>query len=66
MTDLNECLKAVCDDEHLSFWQHQGFWNIQKQIFRHDVIHFNDLGNYKLWQSVKGEIFGALKSVQKQ
>ena len=26
-----------------------------------DGVHFNDLGNYKLWRSVKGAVFVALK-----
>ena len=54
VTEVNEFLTAVCDDPHASFWRHQGFWNVQRQIFRPDGVHFNDLGNHKLFRSVKG------------
>ena len=30
VTDINEFLRAFCYDEHLSFWQNKGFWNVQK------------------------------------
>ena len=53
LLDVNEFLKAVCNPEHLSFWSHRGFWQSQRNIFRGDGVHFNDLGNYKLWRSVK-------------
>ena len=59
--EINEFLKAVCDTESLSFWYHRGFWQSQRNIFRGDGVHFNDLGNYKLWRSVKGAVFVALK-----
>ena len=61
VVDINEFLKAVCDTERLSFWYHRGFWQSQRNIFRGDGVHFNDLGNYKLWRSVKGAVFVALK-----
>ena len=61
VADTNEFLKAVCDTERLSFWYHRGFWQSQRNIFRGDGVHFNDLGNYKLWRSVKGAVFVALK-----
>ena len=65
--DVNEFMKAVCDTERLSFcspWPscappfcHRGFCQSQRNIFRDDGVHFNDLGNYKLWRSVKGAVF---------
>lgn len=61
--EINEFLGAVCDTEHLSFWRHRGFWQSQRNIFRGDGVHFNDLGNYKLWRSVKGAVFVALKGM---
>ena len=55
--DVNEFMKAVCDTECLSFWSHRQFCQSQRYIFRGDGVHFNDLGNYKLWRSVKGAVF---------
>ena len=66
VTDINEFLRTVYDDKHLSFWQHKAFWSVQKQTFRRDGVYSNDFGNYKLRRNVKGGILCALKSVQKQ
>ena len=27
VTEIKKILRAVCNDEHLSFWRHKGFWN---------------------------------------
>ena len=63
VTEVNKFLRAVCDDPHVSFWRHKGFWNVQRQIFRPDGVHFNDLGNHKLFRSIKGAVFSAGKLV---
>ena len=63
LTEVNEFLRAVCDDRHVSFWRHKGFWNFQRQIFRPDGVHFYDLGNHKLFRSIKGAVFSAGKLV---
>ena len=34
---------------------------MSKTFSRKMGVHFNDLGNYKLWQSAKGVVFVALK-----
>ena len=64
ISEINEFLRTVCDDEHLSFWHHKGFWNSQKKIFRRDGVHFNGRGHFKLWNSVQGSCFGAMKRLQ--
>ena len=64
VSEINEFLRAACDDEHLSFWRHKGFWNSQKEIFRRDGVHFNARGNFKLWKSIQGSCFGAMKRLQ--
>ena len=61
--EINEFLRAVSDTDRLSFWVHRGFWQSLHNIFRADGVHFNDRGNFKLWRSIKGAIFGALKQV---
>ena len=61
--EINEFLRAVSDTDRLSFWVHRGFWQSLHNIFRADGVHFNDRGNFKLWRSIKGAIFGALKRV---
>ena len=60
---INEFLAVVCATEHIRFWKHKGMWNSPLLMFRGDGVHFNDLGNYKLWRSVRGAVFLALKGV---
>ena len=62
--EINEFLKAVCHTDRISFWAHKGFWASAQNIFRHDKTHFNDHGNYKLWRSIKGAVFLAVKGLK--
>ena len=64
VAEVNEFLRAVC--ETILMYRSGdigGFWNVQRQIFRPDGVHFNDLGNHKLFRSVKGAVFSAGKLV---
>ena len=63
--EMNEFLKSVCHTNRISFWAHKGFWASSKNIFRRDQIHLNDHGNYKLWRSVKGAVFLAVKGLHR-
>ena len=65
VAELNEFLKAVCTDFPMSFWSYKGFWNIQQEIFHPDGVHFNDLENHKLFRTIKGAVFTAVKSHRK-
>ena len=36
------------------FWKHPGFWkNIKECVLPKDKVHLNDLGNYKLYNSLR-------------
>ena len=61
--EINDFLSAVCATEHISFWRHKGMWNSPVIMFRGNGVHFNDLGNDKLWRSVCGAVFLALKGI---
>ena len=51
MACVNDFVKAACEGcQQVSFWKHKGFWNPQSTVFRDDGVHFNDLGNYKLYK----------------
>ena len=65
VAEINEFLKAVCTDFPISFWAYKGFWNIQREIFRPDGVHFNDLGNHKLFRTIKGAVFTTVKPLRK-
>ena len=51
------------DERYLSFWKHFGFWNPEvRALLQHqDGVHFNDLGNYKFYKSLRGAILKACK-----
>ena len=62
---MNEFLDAACSGpEPISFWRHKGLWNVQRTVFRLDGVHMNDLGNYRLYRSMRGAIFTAMKAIQ--
>ena len=60
----NEFLAAVCDGcADISFWKHKGLWSSVRPVFRLDGVHYNELGNYKLFRSVRGAILYASSAV---
>ena len=61
--EINNFLSAACATEHIRFWRHKGMWNSPLIMFRGGGVHFNDLRNYKLWRSVRGAVFLALKGI---
>ena len=61
--EINAFLSAVCATEHIRFLRHKGMWNSPLIMFRGDGVHFNDLGNYKLWRCVRGAVFLALNGI---
>lgn len=57
---VNTFIQAECaGDHHISFWKHKGFWNPRNRIFMRDGVHFNDLGNFKLYRSFRGALLWA-------
>ena len=55
MACVNDYVKVACEGcKHVSVWKHKGFWNPQSTLFRDDGVHLNDLGNYKLYRSIRG------------
>ena len=58
---VNDYVKVACDGcKQVSVWKHKGFWNPQSMLFRDDGVHLNDLGNYKLYRSIRGAILRAV------
>lgn len=50
-------------ERYISFWRHHGFWNPEvRALLQHqDQVHFNELGNYRYYRSLKGAILKACK-----
>ncbi len=62
---VNEFLLAACGGPgNVAFWKHRGMWQEGADIFRTDGIHFNSLGNFKLYKSVRGAIYQANRLCQ--
>ena len=60
VSDINEFLLAACSEPgKVAFWKHRALWLEGAELFRHDGVHYNSLGNFKLYNSVRGAIFQA-------
>lgn len=58
---LNFALRAMCADvDNIYFWFHRGLWQPLEPIFKpKDNIHLNDIGNHRLFLSMRRAIMGA-------
>ena len=62
VTCINEFLAAACSGlEHIAFWKHRGMWQEGAPIFCADGVHFNPLGSFKLYKSVRGAVMQACR-----
>ena len=60
VSGINEFLLAACSEPgKVAFWKHRGLWQEGAELFSHDGVHYNSLGNFKLFKSVRGAIFQA-------
>lgn len=61
VTKLHLYLTAVLEPKPYCFyWRHRGFWNSRENIYLPDGVHLNDLGNLKLFRSIRGAVIKAL------
>ena len=61
VTKLHLYLKAVLEPiPYCLYWKHRGFGNSRENIYLPDVVHPNDLGNLKLFQSIRGAVIKAV------
>ena len=64
VASINEFLEAACGGtDKIALWKHKGLWRADRSLFRHDGVHFNDLGNYRLLLSMRGAILVAIKAM---
>ena len=60
VTKLHLYLKAVLEPiPYCLYWKHRGFWNSRENIYLPDGVHLNDLGNLKLFRSIRGAVIKA-------
>ena len=61
---VNDYLEHFCNDtEGIFFWRHKRLWNSIRPVFRRDGVHFSDIGNFRLYRSIRGAVIKAVKQV---
>ena len=62
--EINRYLEAFCrDSDCVFFWRHKRLWNSVHEVFRADGVHFNDVGNYRFYRSLRGAMMKAVQQV---
>jgi len=62
--EINRYLEAFCrDSDGVFFWRHKRVWNSVHDVFRADGVHFNDVGNYRFYRSLRGAMMKAVQQV---
>ena len=58
---VNARVDAECQGSVSQFyWRHKSLWTSPVRVFRSDQVHYNDVGNLRLYRSIRGAIFKAL------
>ena len=61
VTKLHLYLKSVLEPiPYCFYWRHRGFWNPRGNIYLPDGVHLNDLGNLKLFRSIREAVIKAV------
>ena len=47
-----------------TFWKHRGLWNSAYPILTHDGVHLSEVGNHRLFRSIRGAIIQAIPFIQ--
>ena len=56
--ELEACLQPL---SYAKYWRHRSVWRSPYELMVSDGLHFNDLGNYRLYKSVKSALVIARK-----
>ena len=52
---INASVAEFCQQtEGLFYWRHKRIWNSTRDMFRNDGVHFSDIGNYRVFRSIRG------------
>ena len=61
---VNEWVAEFCKrTEGVFYWRHKRIWNSTRDMFRSDGVHMSDIGNYRLFRSIRGVIIKAVGQV---
>ena len=65
--NMNRYLQSVMapqNNEHFFFWRHKYLWGSKIQIYDDDGIHLNELGDTRLYRSIRGAIFKMAREIK--
>ena len=64
VASANAALQSTCGwCRVLFYWSHKYLWNSPAKVFRQDGVHLPDIGNFRLFRSIRGAIFRAFSRV---
>ena len=63
----NTALQSACEGRRgLFYWRHKYLWNSPAKVFRQYGVHLFDIGNFRLFRSIRGAIFRAVSRIVQQ
>ena len=64
VASANAALQSACGGRRgLFYWSHKYLWNSPAKVFLQDGVHLSDIGNFRLFRSIRGAIFRAVSRV---
>ena len=64
VASANAALQSACGGRRgMFYWSHKYLWNSPAKVFRQDGFHLSDIGNFRLFRSIRGAIFRAVSRV---
>ena len=69
VASANAALQSTCGGggcRGLFYWSHKYLWNSSAKVFRQYDVHLSDIGNFRLFRSIRGAIFRAVSRVVQQ
>ena len=67
VASANTALQSACGGRRGLFdWSHKYLWNSPAKVFRQDGVHLSDIGNFRLFLSIRGAIFRAVSRIVQQ
>ena len=67
VASANTALQSECEGRRgLFYWSHKYLWNSPAKVFRQDGVHLSDIGNFRLFRSIRGAIFRAVSRIFQQ
>ena len=67
VASANTALQSACEGRRgLLYWRLKYLWNSPAKVFRQYGVHLSDIGNFRLFRSIRGAIFRAVSRIVQQ